>query len=269
LRAAVARRPRGLFTDLDGTLSPIAPTPEAAALLPGVRELLQGACAAFDLVAVISGRAALDARRLVGLPDLLYVGNHGMDFLDPHAPAEESAVRVLPEAQRQMAAIADALAHVEPDLLAGFPGLRVEHKGVSASIHYRNTSDPAAAEAGILAALATAPSAGELNVTRGKMVIELRPPIHADKGTAVLTLVRDNHLAGAAYLGDDHTDLDAFRMLRRLTAEGACAGASVAVLQPEAPRDLAAEADLALARIERVPALLRWLIDHAEAADRT
>lgn len=275
LAGAVARRPRGFFTDVDGTISPIAPSPEAAALLPGVGALLAEACAVFDLVAAISGRSALDARRMVGVPSLLYIGNHGMERLEPHAPAgddagnaAEAALQVLPEARRHMAAIAGILARVEPALRARFPGLRVERKGVTASIHYRNVSDRAAAESGILAALAEAAGDTPLRITQGKMVVELRPPVQADKGTAVAALIQERSLAGAVYLGDDRTDLDAFRALRRLTAAGVCAGVAVAVAQPEAPPDLAAEADLVLPGIERVPALLTWLIARARAANQ-
>jgi trehalose 6-phosphate phosphatase len=268
LDAAVARRPRGLFTDVDGTISPIAPTPGEAALLPGVRELLVEACTVFDLVAAISGRAALDARRLVGLPGLLYIGNHGMEYLDPNAAQEPDALRVLPAARRYVADVDRAVEQVEAGLRARFPEIMVERKGVTASIHYRNAADRAAAEAGILAALAEAAAGTELRVTRGKMVVELRPPIHADKGTTIEGMVREVGLAGAVFLGDDRTDIDGFRALRRLTAGGICAGASVAVLQPEAPLDLAEQADSALAGIAQVPALLRWLLERARAADR-
>ena len=91
------------------------------------------------------------------------------------------------------------------------------------------------------------------------MVVELRPPVAVDKGVAVARVIREHGLRAALYLGDDRTDIDAFRALRRLTAEGACYGVAVAVLHDEARADLAAEADIALASIQRVPAFLRWL----------
>src|SRR5579862_5852508 len=75
LRAALAARPRALLTDIDGTISAIAPSPEAATLLPGVRALLREACAVFDLVAAISGRGADDALRMVGVEGMRYIGN--------------------------------------------------------------------------------------------------------------------------------------------------------------------------------------------------
>src|SRR5690242_13512164 len=84
LRDALAQRPRGLLSDVDGTLSAIAPTPGDATLLPGVRELLEQAQTRFDVVAAVSGRAAENARQLVGVSGLLYLGNHGLERLDPN-----------------------------------------------------------------------------------------------------------------------------------------------------------------------------------------
>lgn len=268
LEAAVARRPRGLFTDIDGTISPIAPTPDAAELLPGVRELLVAACAEFDLVAAVSGRAALDARALVDLPQLLYIGSHGMERLEPHAPAKPDAVRVLPEAQAYVAVLDAILARVDLPLRTRYPGILIERKFATASIHYRNTADPAAARAGILSALTTATAGSEVLITHGKMLVELRPAIPVDKGTAIVGMVREAGLVGAVFLGDDRTDEDAFRALRRLTDNDECRGASVAVLHPEAPVGLATNAEIALPDIEQVPALLAWLIACARAADR-
>jgi len=94
LRAVLALRPLGLFSDIDGTLSAIAPTPDAAILLPGVADLLKQALPTFDLVAAVSGRTAIDARAMVGLPGLLYIGNHGLE----HLSEDDMTVHVRPEA---------------------------------------------------------------------------------------------------------------------------------------------------------------------------
>jgi trehalose 6-phosphate phosphatase len=135
---------------------------------------------------------------------------------------------------------------------------------VTASVHVRGAADPDAAEAAVYAAAVEAAAPYGLRVTRGKRVIELRPPLDVDKGVAVAELIVSHGLKGAFYLGDDATDLDAFRALRRLTAEGACLGLAVAVLHPEAPAELAAEADIALPSIEQTPAFLHWVVEQAE-----
>lgn len=260
----MSRRPRGLFTDVDGTISALAPAPEAAVLLPDVRELLTDAVRVFDMAAAVSGRAARDARRLVGVPGLLYIGNHGLERLDPYTRTGKpnARVRIHPAARAYGDAINRALDEVGRELEPRFPGVRIERKGVTGSIHVRNAQDPLAAEAAVAAMEAAAEAAG-LRVTRGKMVVELRPPVNVDKGTILTELIREYALAGAVFLGDDVTDIDGFRALRRLTAEGVCLGVAIAVRHAEAPAHLTAEADIALDGVEQVPELLRWILAHA------
>ena len=255
--ATLGARPRGLFSDIDGTLSPIAPTPEAAVLLPGVRELLEQARRSFDVVAAVSGRSAADSRRMVGVDAITYIGNHGFDRIEP-----DGTYIMLPAAKPYRRPIADLLARLGPELLPRFPGLRVEPKGATASIHVRGTQDPDLAEEVVYSKAVAAAGTFGLRVTRGKLVIELRPPIDIDKGTAVADVIRDKGLQSAFYLGDDRTDIDAFRALRQLTAAGTCKGVSVAVLHLDAPPDLANEADVVLPSIEAVPTFLRLLLQH-------
>lgn len=262
----LAARQRGLFADLDGTLSPIAPAPEAATLLPGVAELLWRAIPVFDLVAVISGRTSQAARALVGVPGLLYVGNHGLEQLEERAAEGQMAevLTVVQGAVPYIAAIEAVLNLLRARLDPLFPGIRYEPKGVTASIHVRGTADPEAAEAAVYDAARQIGMAHGLRVTRGKRVVELRPPLDVDKGVAVAELVAARGLKGALYLGDDATDLDAFRALQRLTADGTCQGLAVAVLHAEAPAGLADAADLTLASVEQVPEFLRWVVEQAE-----
>lgn len=261
LDAALAASPRGLFTDVDGTISAIAPTPGTAVLLPGVAKLLVRAQTRFDLVAAVSGRATQDAWRLVHVPGLMYVGNHGLERMGPVAQGEAApAVHIEPAAAPFVAPINAALERAASALAPRFPGMVVEHKGVGGSIHVRQTADPATAEEAVAAALAAEAAVNGLRVTRGKLVVELRPPVEIDKGTVVRALIQANGLRGALYLGDDHTDIDAFRTLRQLTAVGACQGAAVAILHSEAPTNLAAEADVVLEGVEQVPAFLQWVI---------
>src|SRR5487761_2759156 len=221
VEAALARRPRGFLADIDGTLSAIAPTPDQARLIRGVRPLLRRCLTAFDVVAAISGRPALDARRMVGISQMLYIGNHGMERLAPG----ERAPSVTPAARAYLSAIADALHEARERVGTAYGPLLFENKGVTASIHYRQAADPEAARQAIRRALAQRPL-----------------------------------LASAVYLGDDHTDVDAFRALRELRAAGSCEGINVAVGHAEAPEALLASADITLASIAEVPAFLAWLL---------
>jgi trehalose 6-phosphate phosphatase len=258
VRSVLAARPRGLFTDVDGTISAIAPTPEEAALLPGVAELLARARDVFAVVAAVSGRSAQDTARMVGVADLTYIGNHGFERIELGGEHV-----VLPEAIPYEAVVNAVLTAVGKRLASRYPRLRLEPKGVTASIHVRGTADPAAAEEAVYHVTTELAEPRGLRVTRGKLVVELRPPVNVDKGVAVEHVIRRHGLRGAIYLGDDRTDLDAFRALRRLEAAGVCRGVAVAVLHAEAPAGLADEADITLAGVEQVPVFLRWLLANA------
>src|SRR5262249_18004056 len=130
-----------------------------------------------------------------------------------------------------------------------------------ASIHVRNVVHPDEAEREVYRSVAAAAARHGLRVTEGRKIVEIRPPIDANKGTAITDIVQAAGLRGALYLGDDRTDLDAFRALRRLTDEGTCQGVAVAVLHAEAPSGLAEEADVTLPSIDAIPGLLRWLLE--------
>jgi trehalose 6-phosphate phosphatase len=257
IHEVLSRRPRGLFTDIDGTISRIAPTPEAATLLAGIAPLLQQAGASFDIVAAVTGRAARDAAALVGDDHLLYIGNHGFEFYQP----ELGKSVVAPSALPLVAALESVLDEIGHPLQERWPGLRIESKGVTASIHLRATSDPAAALEDVYRTVLqhVAQASTGLRVTRGRMMVEIRPDLAIDKGTAVSEVIREHGLRSALYLGDDRTDLDAFRALRRLTEEGTCQGLSVAIQNDEAA-EVAADADLVLPSIEEVPDFLRLVL---------
>ncbi len=270
IRAALAAPRRGLFSDLDGTLSAIASSPDAAVVLPEVRELLGEARGVFDLVAVVSGRPALEAARMAPVPGVVYSGNHGLERVqlteNGRGPRASTPREVHPDAARYTRAIDEALVNIKTALGRRFSGIWIEPKGVTGTIHLRAVADPEAAEEAVYALAKQLAAPRGLRVTRGRRVVELRPPVAADKGTAVTSLVRERGLGGAIYIGDDQTDLDAFRALRELErSTGGMSDVTVAVLSPEAPEELAESADVRLAGEDQVPAFLSWLLAEARS----
>src|SRR5574338_98351 len=204
------------------------------------------------VVAVVSGRAAADARRILGRDDVLVIDNHGLEWLEPGA-AEPSTPAGL------AAPMADLHA-----LLARLPatgGVTVEDKGLSATIHVRNASDPAAANAALETWLrANLPAT--LGLRRGRMSLELRPAGAGDKGTALASLVERHALRGLLLLGDDVTDLDMFRAAIALRATGAVRVAILAVAgEREVPSEVAASADALLPSPHAAVDVLRALGD--------
>ena len=221
-----------LLFDVDGTLAPIAPLPELARVPAETRAELARLAGSYLLVACISGRAGEEAAALVGVDGIRYVGNHGLE-LDERAGGLAA----------QVAAFRDAVA------------LPVEDKGLSLSYHYRGAEDEDAARAELERVAERARDAG-LDPRWGRKVLEVRPAVSADKGTAVRTLLASVEARRALYAGDDTTDLDAFRSLAAAGLENAV---RIAVESDEEPQELVAAADLTVPGPEALGQLLATL----------
>lgn len=257
--AALSQVPAGIMTDIDGTISTIAPTADAARVEPRAVAALARLSSRLALVAAVSGRAATDAAQLIGLPNMIYVGNHGLE----RRSGDQSHYD--PQALPYVPAIAAALDAVEraADRI-GVRGLIFENKGVTASIHYRLAPDPAATRARLTGLLAEVGEVRPLRVTEGRMVFELRPPVRIGKGEGVRALIGEYGLRGAIFLGDDVTDLDAMRELRQMTQAEGVVGLNIGVAAPEAPAELAATADIMVEGVEGVCDLLVAVADRLE-----
>ena len=234
VRDRLAVRPLVLLLDVDGTLSPIAPTPEAATVPEATRAVLAELRGARGVhVVLVSGRAAADALRMVGIPGIAAIGNHGFEFVVPSGPATAA-----PKLEPLRAAVARAAADTRA-AVARIPGTRLEDKRWTLSVHYREGGD--AAGAALRPELERVAASHQLRLTGGKMVFELRPPVEVDKGTASLRLL--DRLLGqggaALYAGDDRTDEDAFAALR--SARPAAVTIRIAPASGEAPAATAAE----------------------------
>ena len=232
LLAQLAASPEraAILLDVDGTLAPIVPRPEDARVPPETRAELERLAARYALVACVSGRASADAAATVGVERLVYVGTHGLELE--------------PEAERWAAALHELAADVP------WPA---EDKGLSVSYHYRGALDEDAARAE-LEQVATAARAAGLRARFGRKVLELLPPIDANKGTAIRRLLRERKLRRALYAGDDTTDLDAFAALEELEL-----GVRIAVASAEGPPELRAAADLVVGDPSALLELLRGL----------
>jgi trehalose 6-phosphate phosphatase len=225
-----------ILLDVDGALAPIAARPELSEVPPETKAELRRLVSKYLLVACVSGRSGADAARLVGVDGIRIVGNHGLE-LDPRAAERAEAV------QR----FASALAIPE--------GIRLEDKEFSVALHYREVEDPEAAERWLATVAAAALESG-LDPRWGRMVLEIRPAIRADKGTAVSALIGESGATRALYAGDDVTDLDAFAGLENSGLEAAV---RVAVASSEGPNELADRADLVVESPEALTDLLRLL----------
>ena len=232
-------RRAAILTDVDGTLAPIVERPEQAAVPAPATELLGALSERFGLVGCISGRQALEARRLVGVKEIAYAGNHGLELLLPG----DVVPRADPAIAGEERAAADFVATLGGGDLAA-AGLRREDKGPIQSLHWRGAADEGGAEARAREIAADAGRA-KLEPHWGRKVLELRPRGGGGKDAAVAALLAGEDIVAAIYAGDDRTDLDAFRRLRELAEEGQLESVlCVGVVSPEAPPELAEECDL-------------------------
>jgi trehalose 6-phosphate phosphatase len=244
-----------VLTDVDGTLAPIVDRAEDARVPQETSALLSRIAKRFPLVACVTGRRAAVARRMVGVEDIVYAGNHGFEVLRPGEDAPLLDPAAAPRADRAGAFTAS----LDWGRLESV-GLRREDKGPIQVLHWRGAPDEPAAEREARA-VAAAAREHELIPLWGRKVLDLRPVAGIDKGTAVHRLIVEHApLDAALFAGDDRTDLDAFRALTAL-AGGARLGAAVrvGVSSDETPPEITSEADLVVDGTDGVAAILREL----------
>lgn len=254
---AIRARPAAIVCDIDGTIAPIAASPGAARLTPGAREALIELTKLVDVVAAVTGRSATDGAAMIGIPAMLVVGNHGLEWLkDGEREIDPAAVAAVPRIQEALTEIAVVVSH-DPDL----HGTYVEDKTLSGSIHYRQTADHIVSFQKLYALASVVAERHGLKLTEGRLVIELRPPVDINKGAALLRIIAQHQLNGMVFLGDDVTDVDGFRVLSNLRAERDFAGVSIAVSDPEAKPDVVKAADTS---VSGVPACVELLTSFAQ-----
>lgn len=253
----LARRLEGtplvVMLDVDGTLAPIAARPGDAAVPPQTRRVVAAlASRPGVVVALVSGRAASDARRMVAVSNVWVIGNHGFEVIGP-----EGEEMVDPQVEHYRGVVAQAARRIAP-AVAPVRGVIFEDKVWTLTVHYR-LADP-----GVVPRLRgvvdeAAMSLG-LRVTEGKKVFEVRPPARVDKGTAVVALGRRlGGLSGegiVVFVGDDTTDEDAFRALR--LQRGSSGGPITVRVAGEGSDATAAE--FAVGGPAEVHSFLEWLL---------
>jgi trehalose 6-phosphate phosphatase len=256
----LAHNPRfGLISDVDGTLSHLVRVPEDALVTEASRAALFHLQRELPLVAVVSGRAAADVYERVSVPGLVAIGNHGLERWTPEGV--EVNVAVAEHRPALLAAATEISGYLEP-------GMTLEDKGPTLTVHYRRTAEPQETAQRLAPEMERIAGDHGLTLHYGRMVFELRPPLTTNKGTAFTALIEEFDLQAALYLGDDTTDVDALLAAQRLREEGRCLSYGVGVVDEGTPPSVARSADLLASGVEDVEALLSWLAN-AVSASRT
>lgn len=243
-----------ILFDIDGTLAPIVENAADARVPERTRQLLAEIARRYGVVACVSGRRASEARAMVAIGTISYLGSHGAEVLRAGwtEPVVDQEIEDWAERIHDFAREADTA-----DLRRR--RVRLEDKGAIVAFHWRGAPDEEAARAAIDAIATRAQDAG-LRTHWGRKVLEVRPPVRIDKGAGIESFLADTDVDVALYVGDDVTDLDAFHALVRLADEGRISKAiRVGVRSEEGPSEITAEADLVLEGTDGVIELLTAL----------
>ncbi len=243
--SVIASRHILLFSDFDGTLAPIVEDPRLARMPRETRQALAvlAGSSKFSL-AIISGRALSDLRERVGLENLIYAGNHGLEISGPGMSFVE------PHAAQRLAALGELARHLRMRL-RDVPGVEVENKVLSASVHFRRAPAASLPEVRQIVEAAVDSLGNLFAVTEGRKVFDIRPRVDWNKGRAVSWIREASGKPDAlsVYVGDDLTDEDAFQALPD--------GITVSV-----GRARATSAEYYVERQESVQEFLAWLIEY-------
>ena len=244
-----------ILLDIDGTLSPIVDQPSEAHVSERTRHLLIQIARRYGLVACVSGRPASEARAMVAIGTIFYLGSHGAELLRPGwtTPMLDPRLQDWARQVHEFGTRVDT-----PDLRRH--RIRLEDKGSIVAFHWRGARDEEAARAAVDGIASQAEAAG-LATHWGRKVLEVRPPVQFDKGAGIANLLSEVELDGALYVGDDVTDLDAFRAIKNLADEGKLSYVvRVGVRSDEGPEEIVSEADVAVDGTDGVRELLAALI---------
>lgn len=237
-----------LGLDFDGTLAPIVAHPEDAAMSAETVSILRSLAARSDVtVAIVSGRALADLKSFVDI-DVILAGNHGLEISGRglnfhHAEAEKSRAR--------LHQICEQLCR----RLLSTPGAWVEDKGLTASVHFRNSEESARDNAARLVYAAVESGNRDMIIRKGDQVLEIRPRTDWDKGSA-MRWIRDqlpDRCAPVCYVGDDETDEDVFSAVKGVTIRVGDSDATAARFFLDGPK--------------QVTEFLRWLFNVRRSAE--
>ncbi len=206
-----------LFLDYDGTISPIVGAPYNAIISKKTKRLLKIlSMHPRHKVAIISGRSLEDIQNKIGLKHVIYAGNHGLEiegpnikFKYPLAPGYRSIIRNIDKGLKNG--------------LRGLKGVLIENKTICLSLHYRLAKKKDIPLIKAIFKGATLPYivSKKVKISYGKKLLEVRPPVNWNKGSVAKSLlaIQKDFLESKSiipiYIGDDLTDEDAFKELRK------------------------------------------------------
>ncbi|MDI6716606.1 MAG: trehalose-phosphatase [Actinomycetota bacterium] len=241
----------GIFSDLDGTLCRIYEVPADAVITPEVKQILKSLTEKYALTCIVTGRDSDDARQIVGLDKIIYVGNHGLEWIENgkqhYALQAIDYLSIMEELGKRLLEVNNK------------DELTVEVKKLGVALHYRQAKNKQKMKDLLKEMLKGIVSKYPLKILEGRCVIELRPDLEINKGEAVKNIALRKGLKKVIYLGDDVTDVDVFKSLRKLRKEKHLETMSIGVASNEAHPLVIHESDFTVGDVRDVAYLLGTL----------
>lgn len=197
-----------ILSDIDGTLHPIVEKPDQIHFNDFVSVVLEKLAKKYALVSLITGRSLKSALSFIKVRGVVYIGNHGLEV------SRNSKIGYAKNVQKYIPNIRSALKLVSESDLSKISEIYIEDKGVAIAVHYRRAPAKLFEVEKIVNRIAN--NLG-LKVIKGRKVYELQPPLDIDKGTALEEIIKQSEVNLALYMGDDISDIKAFKRLKKIT----------------------------------------------------
>jgi trehalose 6-phosphate phosphatase len=244
-----------VVTDIDGTISEIVDIPGDAVVSPLMKEILKKLTKKFKLIAVVSGRSIKNIKNMIGIDEILYIGNHGMEI------SKNGKIMVSEDVKKYLPIVKEVTKKIQEDKSCQIDNIMFEEKGICSTIHYRLCEDPDEARKVIINALSNIEEAKDLKIAEGRKVIEIKPKIEQNKGTVLEKIIKDYNIQKVIYLGDDVTDADAFNRLKELKNNGKVDGEGIVVISQEIPEFVKENASYYVESVGEVQKFFNWLLE--------
>jgi len=245
-----------VITDIDGTISKIVLDPDEAVITQIMKNILRKLVNKFQIVGVITGRNVRNAKEMLEVDGLLYIGSHGLEYM------KDDEIYIEPEVEEYFPIIQKVAQNIQSEEeLCNIRNILFQEKGLCFTVHYRKCEDPEGTRRKILDVINELEGLENFKITEGRKVVEIRPKIGHDKGTIIEKLVFENAIEKVIYLGDDVTDVDAFNKLKELKREGKVNGVGIVVVSEEVPEFVKEKASFYVNGVDEAQKFFNWLLE--------
>lgn len=244
-----------IITDIDGTISKIVPTPMEATVSPDMKNTIEKLLGKYPLTGVVTGRSIENAFDMLEIKKLIYIGNHGLEYL------KNGEIYIDSDVEKYIPLIKELAGKIKAKL-KDKDCILFQDKGLSFTVHYRLCDDDEEIRETALDIIYKLEISKQLKIAEGRKVIEIRPPIGHDKGTIIEKLILENNIKKIVYVGDDITDADAFSKLNELNRLNKVRCVNIVVSSRETPNFVKQNANFYVNNVHEIQKFFDWLTDN-------